>query len=789
MVQDVLDRAVAEPALRRHGAPRLLLPTLVVLLFFSGACALVYEQLWLRLLSLVFGVTVYAAAATLASFFAGLALGSYVAGRLVDRTARPLRWYGIAEILIGLSAIATQPALNRVEGLYIGISGGLPDSVAVLTLVRFLLSFLTLLLPATLMGATLPIAVKSALRSGNLGERAGLLYATNTAGAIAGTLVAGFWLIRYLGLNFSFRSGAVVNVLVGLSAIIGSAVWERGLARTSRELESRTRAVESERAASPPVTVPEHARRVVLVVFAVSGFATLALEVVWFRVLVLYVEATTYAFTVMLATVLIGIAVGSYVATLLMRRRADWLRLLALLEIALAFAVLLSLLFLSRTFDIVNVEDSQVTSLRVALIASFLAMLPATLLMGVAFPIGLQIWAAGEDERSEAGRRVGVFYSLNVAGGILGSIVAAFVLVPVLGTRASVILLAALILLAGLLVVAAFARRSRRTVFGSVGIAVFVVTAVVAVPNPYTAALEQRYPGDKLLWQEEGVQTTVSVHQTPDGSRTMYLDGLIQASNPPDGHRAIGALPMALHPNPKEALVIGLGGGATAGIVAAQHGVHVDVVELSYEVVDAAKWFKAENFDIMHRRNVDFRIDDGRNYLLVADKRYDVLTAHIIWPTHAGAGKLWSIEYWRLARDALKDDGVMLQFIGSNQPDRYKLIVRSFLEVFPDATLWGGNLLVGTKKPLQLDQAAFERKLAYPATREALATVGITSFDALLGLYSAGPAELRNFVGDGPLLTDDRPRLEYFVGNESERQSIDLSGLEGGSVTEILKPG
>jgi spermidine synthase len=213
MTQDVVvpprvsapDKAPVVTA-RLPGARRGLLPALLLLFFGTGACGLVYQQLWVRLLSLVFGVTIYAVSTVLASFFAGLALGSFVAGRLVDRARRPLQWYGIVEILVGVAALGTTAALAGVERVYVGTTGVLPDSVGLLTVVRFVLSFAVLLIPATLMGASLPIVVRSALvRSGRLGERVSLLYATNTAGAIAGTLLAGFWLIGERGLTFSFR--------------------------------------------------------------------------------------------------------------------------------------------------------------------------------------------------------------------------------------------------------------------------------------------------------------------------------------------------------------------------------------------------------------------------------------------------------------------------------------------------------------------------------------------------------------------------------------------------------
>ena len=211
----------------------------------------------------------------------------------------------------------------------------------------------------------------------------------------------------------------------------------------------------------------------------------------------------------------------------------------------------------------------------------------------------------------------------------------------------------------------------------------------LAVPDPYESAVEHRYPGERVLWQEEGVQTTVSIHETFDGGRAMYLDGLHQASTHPDVlrfHRLIGALPATLHPEPRRALVVGLGGGATPGALATVDGVRVDIVELSEEVVRGARLFADVNYDVIDRANVHIRIDDARNYLLLSDRRYDVVTADLIVPTTAGAGKLWSVEYWELARDALAPGGIMLQWVGDRRPEQYRMIVRSFQHVFPHTT-------------------------------------------------------------------------------------------------------
>ena len=306
------------PARVRARGASWLLPALAILFFLSGAAGLIYQVLWLRELALVFGVTTYAAGAVLASFFAGLALGSLVAGRLVDRARRPLVWYGAAEILVGLSALASTAALDGVEALYVALEPALPSGLAWLTLVRFVFSFAVLLVPTTLMGATLPIVIRSSLlRREALGGRAALLYGVNTAGAIAGTLLAGFLLIGELGIEASFRLAAAINVAVGLAAFVAS----RALGAADPAPASAAAGAD---AAGARVT--ERNRRLVLAVFAVSGFASLALEVVWFRVLVLYLDVSTYAFSVMLAAVLGGIAAGSCLVAPLLRRRLAWLR-------------------------------------------------------------------------------------------------------------------------------------------------------------------------------------------------------------------------------------------------------------------------------------------------------------------------------------------------------------------------------------------------------------------------------------------------------------------------------
>jgi spermidine synthase len=774
----------------RHGP---MLVPLLMLFFISGACGLIYQQLWLRQLSLVFGVTVHAVATVLAAFFSGLALGSFLAGRYADRTDRPLRAYGVIEIAVGVLALLTPAGLKAVERFYVDLARQLPDSTAVLTVARFALSFAVLVVPATLLGASLPMIIKSSLvRSRGLGTKVSLLYATNTAGAIAGTLAAGFWLIGSRGVSTSFVVAAAANITVGVVAYVLSGVWERdqpvlptGPAPAPGRLRTQVGAL------------PEHVRRRVLVVFTISGFAAIALEVVWFRILVLYLDSNTYAFTVMLATVLAGIALGSYLAAPLMRWAHRSLVPLAIAELAVALAALLSVYLLSQTYDLADsisglVGSADAKGIRFMLTASALAILPTTVLMGLTFPIGLYLWTGDtRDDEEEVGRRVGAFYACNVAGGIVGSILAGFVLVPVLGPRRSVIILATFLLFSGLILALSADNRATRLNLAAGATVVFVLVALVAVPDPYKAALNNRYPGERVLWLEEGAQTTVSVNEQADGTRVMYIDGLRQASDLPGEvtvHKLIGGLPMALHPNPRRALVIGLGGGVTAGEVSAYPGVAVDIVELSPNVVRAADHLKHINGGVVDRDNVDIRIDDGRNYLLVTENRYDVITADIILPEHAGAGKLWSVEYWEAARDALKDDGIMLQWVPDHRSHaEYEMVLRSFLKVFPNATLWyGGTLLVGTKAPLEISSNVFALKMANPEARNALAAIGITSLPGLAYFYSAGPDEIRAGIGNGPLLTDDHPRIEFFRSLNVDPTPAN-PGLIRGRARDILR--
>jgi spermidine synthase len=793
------------------------IPIIAVLFFGSGVSALIYQTLWLRMLALVFGVTVYAASTVLASFMTGLALGSLLASRIAHRITKPLVWFGAAEVAVGAAALATPELFEVTREAYVAVHPKLPQHLALVTLTRFLIAFAVLIVPTVLMGATLPLVMKSSLtRPDLLGTRISMLYAMNTAGAIAGAILAGFYLVPFAGLQGSFQFAAALNALVGAIAIgVGSvrmrlrpAATAHPEADTSASGASLTRSnvigADTFEPTHPHALSPlsPRTRWIVLGVFALSGVASLALEVLWFRVLVIFLRPTTYAFTIMLGNVLAGIAIGSAVIAPLMKRRLDWLAVLAMMELTLAVVVLSSFTAIGWSLDLSAwlapvgfVKESRTLSYLLPLmLAGLLAIFPASLLLGAAFPVGLRLWSADSFSRKrgdEAGR-VGRFYAVNVCGALIGSIAAGFLLIPKLGSQASLIALSGVSLMSGLVLMLAIAPKRRAFAIAASAIAVTAFGLGAArVPNPFDLALARLHPGERLLWREEGVQTTVAVHRA-GRQQIMYLDGHHQA-NDTNGttfvHHRIGWLPAALHPAPKRALVIGLGGGATPGAIARFPGIDVDVVELSPTVVEGARWFSRINFDILNKPNARLRVDDGRNFLLLSKPRqYDIITADVMLPHHAGAGNLYSADYFRLVRRALKNDGIVLQWIGSHTREEYLLQLRTFLSVFPETTLWGdGSLMVGSKRTFTLSHAAHQAKLADPGTRSALEVFTVAPFERLVGQYIAGPKELLKLAGEGPVLTDDQPRVEYFLSLPADDKAMDLSGLKG-HPDEIVRP-
>lgn len=732
--------------------------------FLSGSVALIYQVLWTRQLGLVFGVTIQAASTVLACFMGGLALGSYFAGRWSDRLARPLLAFALVEVGIALSALLTPAALELTDRLIVTLTASL--SGWLLTVARVCLTAFVLLIPATLMGMTYPLVLRAMSRSADgIRRMASLLYAVNTTGAIAGVVAGSLWLVPGLGLRRTFLVAAGLNALV---AVIAFAV-----SRRSGDIGAPVSMPDSgEQPAVADQPLSRTALATVLVVIALSGAVSLALEIVWFRILVFFLRPTTYAFACMLAAVLAGLAAGSYLVTPWLRRRTNWLALFGLMEVAVGLTGLLSAFLMVRAHDVMvwlfealDAFNPPWDFVLPLFFAAAFAILPTSLLLGAAFPVGLVLWSTGPaDDQTRLGRRVGTLYALNVGGAIVGSLAAGFLLVPALGAQGTLILVTSLPLAGGLLLIWMAGARWR-AVAVPVFAAAFAVTAFV-LPDLFQSVIRSRYPEFKVVWHAEDAQATVSVIQEGE-HRMLLIDGAHHSSdgtNQVNFHRAIGSLAVAVHPNPRRVLVIGMGGGTTSGGAAILPNTQTTVVELSSSVIKAGTWFERTNRRVLDNPNVTFKVADGRHFLKTTTEKFDAITADLMLPQWAGAANLYSVDYYKLARRALAPGGIMVQWIPIDTEFQHKLMLRSFLAAFPNVTLWmGGGIAIGSDHRLSLRETDFALKLAYPQAEQALKEAGMGSFADLKRQYFTDRARVEAYLGDGPMLQDDKPVIEYFL--------------------------
>jgi predicted membrane-bound spermidine synthase len=725
---------------------------LAALFFFSGISGLIYQVVWFRKLALIFGVTSYALGTVLAAFMAGLAIGSVAGGWLADRAARPLRVYAIAECAIALAAFTVLPLVDGVQQLYVAEAHRFHGQLTALSAVRFGLSFL-MLMPATIsMGATLPLGVRAADALGS--TSVGRLYAANTAGAVIGVLLAGFLLLGTLGLLATSRIAALLNLLCGGAALIAS-----------RGVLTQPAAVAQTSAARTPLT---RIQKAAVATIAVSGFAGIAFELIWTRLFAVLAFEVVYGFAIMLAVLLSGIAAGSALYGRFLGDRDRPVEHLVWLQAGIGVIAALSsllLLPLSHGSTAIGSLPGLGDFVRrcpgcVSLLPGLLAIVFATsALSGASIPAAARVFAASGPRWST---RLGVGYAGNLAGGVAGSAVTGFWLLPALGVHAAVLAVAAVCI--GTAIVLAFTihRRALAVATLTLGVLPFAPAILGAKQlDLFRTALTARLPAATIRWYDEGREASVAVAQTRT-DRFLLINGAIHsASSGLPYHRTLGHLGPIVQPEIRDALVVGLGGGATAGALALHPGVHVHVVELSSGVLSAAEHLLADdNYGLFSRPAVTREADDGRNHLLVSGRQYDLIEADIVEPRHAGASVLYSREYFELASKALRPRGIVVQWLGAPNSDAYRWTLSTFQSVFPFVTLWmHGDVGVGSNDPQPaLDRARLERMLADPVLKGALNDARIGDIEHLLALRAADPP-----AHYGPTITDDRPLLEYFI--------------------------
>jgi len=747
--------------------------------FLSGVSGLLYEVVWARMLHLLFGDTVLAVSTVLASFMAGLAMGSFWIGRYIDRRRRVLAVYAGLEAGIGLSALLFPVVLQALTPLYVWLHQSLSASFWLFSLVRFLLAFGLLCVPTALMGATLPVLSRYLVQSSaTLGWNVGALYALNTGGAVLGCFMAGYVLIGSAGLSRTVWIGAALNFAIALVVWVGQRWIE---APGAREVPSS-----SPRDTAPAVALyDDRTVRRVLWSFALAGCAALSYEVIWTRALTFFVGNSTYAFSAMLTTFLCGLALGSALVARISDRSANVLALLGALQVGIGVYGILTIAILGRLFYGLDGWWEGFSNaywgapLGLTFLKTFVVILPPTLCMGAAFPLVSKIVAQGPDV---VGRGVGSAYACNTLGAIVGAWVSGFVAIPLLGIHHSLALTALLSLgTGGVLLASSSTSRRRQGVLYAGALSCFI--AVMVTTRTFRFADIAGEPEKTVLHYDEDVAGVVKVATDIYDRKLLSINGWSVAGtgspNPdvalvndyPEIQKMLAHLPMLLHPAPRRVLVIGFGAGGTAWSLSRYAALRrLDIVEFVPGVIRAARFFPEVNHDVLTDPRVRVIIDDGRNYLLVTPETYDVLSVDTLDPKHAGNGNLYTREFYELSRRVLKPGGVFVQWLPYHQVDNasLKMIARTFQDVYPHATMWlnrfkGYTLLLGTLEPLQIDVSRLDAHFRTPAVQRDLAEVHVGTPWQFLESFAMRSDTVRRYaVGSARLNTYDHPYVEFY---------------------------
>ena len=765
-------------------------PIVWLIFLFSGASGLVYEVIWTRQLTLVFGSTVFATSTVLTAFMGGLALGSYYFGRLADREKRPLRLYALLEVGIGAFALIWPLLLSVLNAIYILAYRGLNAEFYSLSLIRFALSFLVLLVPSTLMGGTLPILSRFFVnRLEKLGLNVGALYALNTFGAVVGCVAAGFFLIQFLGVQASIYLAAAINFGVAITAFL----LDRKSIRTAEPSDDGMSETQPASESAPADTGSAPVFRLVLWAFAVSGFSALSYEVFWTRILVFFLGSTTYAFSTMLAAFLFGIALGSFIFAWIADRLKALVNLFGLVQIGIGLAAVALIPAFGGLYDISSTLQSMFGGGRFwSFVACVIVMSVPTLLMGISFPLVARIYTVNA---AKLGRSIGNVYALNTAGSILGAFCAGFILIPLIGIRPGIVLMALLNVITGCVLILRNEKRSRffngAAVGGTVltvGIAVIILFVANKPLFLKSAIFRTQRPGDTVIDYKEEVDATVTTLKDDEDVYRLYVD-TNQAADASrwdsPSHRVIAHLPLLLHPNPKRALVVGFGMGVTSYSIT-QHGVRIDAVEISKGVIDSARaHFSHVNYDVLDNPLFSHSINDGRNYILMTERKYDMISTGIIHPlVSAGSSNIYTADFYRLCQRILTDDGIMCQWVPLHRvpEEHYKTIVRTFIKVFPHTTLWYKYtpdfvILIGTPRPLRINYKDFLGRAQIPSISEGLAHDGLDGM-SLLDSFMMGEKRVLQYVGDGHIHTDNHPHLEFFRAQDlTNTTAANIAGM------------
>ncbi|MDX6290868.1 MAG: spermidine synthase [Blastocatellia bacterium] len=803
------------PVLTQTYPPRTL-KLIAICFVLSGATGLIYEVLWARMLGLVFGATTVAISAVLTAFMGGLALGSALAARFAARIKRPVRTYALIEIAVGLYALAVPLLFRGIDQAYVQVWQHFHPGSYGFAFSRFVLATTVLLIPTALMGATLPVLVAALQRSSvNISGAIGRLYTWNLTGAILGVIAAGFFLLPLFGVRATIWIAATVNLAIGLAAFLLDSRSVGIQIDVVDEVHDRTGVISR----PPPQAVLTWFW---LFCAFTSGFVTITMQVVWSRVLSMIIGSSTYAFSIVLALFLFGLALGAWLISTNKNADARWLRRAVLvIEILTAFTLFLSLKLTSATPDFLiggafRLGINSWTGLLALQIAAaaLLILVPATL-MGMMLPLVLM--RAGGTQPNEyatnfsqsSARLVGQSYALNTIGAIAGSVVTAFVLIPGTSTRFAVFCAAALCL-----IVAGIAYEPRRATSDralarslSIGVTTALMLAMFAgwprlnlnalstgAYDSYVRVLarsrgtipEKEENGGagihRLLMYEEGRTATVSVRRDW-GITSMAVNGRTNGSDADDMATQVilGQLGILTAPRLNSALLVGFATGVTAGSVLQSPIQSVDCVEIEPAAVASSRFFEHVNRQPLGDTRLHMIIDDARTYLRVNPTTYDLIISEPSHPWVPGVANLFTREFFTLGRERLKDDGVFVQWLQIYQlsTESLRSVLATFQGTFPYVAVFrvqgAGNgkdlILVGSGAPIGLNRMT--ERMSDARTKTDLERVGIKSADDVQSWFVCDETRLGPAVAGAVINTDDNMHVETMAPREAFRPTME----------------
>ena len=782
----------------RTGRNVLLNRKIIALLFIlSGAAGLIYQVVWTRSLTLLFGSTTLAVSTVLTAFMAGLALGSWLFGRFADRRRKALPLYATLEIGIAATALLFPLFLDLLTPLYQALHHGIHESYLLFPLSRFTLCFIGLLLPTVLMGGTLPVITRFFVKERKtFGGNVGVLYSLNTFGAMIGCAGAGFFLVPGLGIQGVTLFAVLLNLIAAAGAFIVSR-WERPAGTAVETAEDA--AIDGERETISPAAV--------LWLFGMAGFASLAYEVLWTRALLFFLGwFAVYAFTIILTTFLFGIAVGSAAFPLIFRSGKRLLLGFALIEItigvfgAISVAVFGGLFEVIRSLEQTLAYDNWWRFIFARAGGSFAVMLVPTFLMGLAFPVASALYVrAGRGY----GQTVGNVYASNTVGAILGSVLAGFLLLPLLGVTRSIAATALINLLVGGLILFFRSRRRGNTLAGAGALAAMLLLggAVLLFSSGKPMILQSRHFKNpdrpmELLFSTEGSTASLAVLlDKVNGHRELNINGESTAYTTYTDmqvHLMLSHTPLLLADDPEKVLVIGFGMGSTAyGAVLYPSVKRVDCVELVPKEVETAPYFASVNHGVLDHPKFDLIIDDGRNYIFATDEKYDLISFNAIHPSHSPA--LYTSDFYAECGRKMTDNGLICAWVPTNSFTelQFQILLKTFLSVFPHSSLWYVNpnhlILIGTRDTLRVNLDKFMEKTSLPAVHAELKRYTMEDPYRLLAYHLMDEQTLDRYTRNVPINSDNNPYLEYSRELYTRPEIIDAMLFHRSSVLPYLE--